>query len=321
MIKRYVQWLHTRWPAGKVERLPLVREDFSTNVPGLYVVGDVAGIPLLKFAADSGARAVRAIVGDASFWRRDESDSAVLDLAIVGGGVAGFSAALEARKHGVRFELFEVSEPFSTVVNFPKGKPIYTYPTEMTPVGELQFSEKSNVKEGLLEDLWDQTHRAGIQPRIARVPQVERRGSLLELVIPGGLNVRAHRVVVAIGRSGDFRKLGAAGENSDKVYNRLHDPNDFRGQDVLVVGGGDSALEASIALAAAGSRVTVSYRKPEFSRPKPENIEKLSELVTDANLDVHTHKPPSEGVAATVETFPKPRRQLPCIAERRGRYK
>ncbi len=94
-----------------------------------------------------------------------------------------------------------------------------------------------------------------------------------------------------------------------EVYHRLHDPNDFRGQDVLVVGGGDSALEASIALAAAGSRVTVSYRKPEFSRPKPENIEKLSELVTDANLDVHTHKPPSEGVAATVETFPKPRRQ------------
>ena len=284
MIKRYVRWLHTRWPAGKVERLPLVREDFSTNVPGLYVVGDVAGIPLLKFAADSGARAVRAIIGDPSFGRYDESDSDVLDLAIVGGGVAGFSTALEARKHGLRFELFEASEPFSTVVNFPKGKPIFTYPTEMTPVGELQFGEKSNVKEGLLDDLREQTRHADIQPRIARVERIERRGSWLELVIPGGQNVRAQRVVVAIGRSGDFRKLGAAGENLDKVYNRLHDPKDFRGQDVLVVGGGDSALEAASALAASGSRVTISYRKPEFSRAKPENVSKLNELVTDGSI-------------------------------------
>ena len=102
MIKRYTRWLHTQWPAGKVERLPIVKEDFSTNVPGLYVVGDVAGVPLLKFAADSGARAVRAIISDPSFKRHGDAD--VLDLAIVGGGEAGFSAALEAQEHGLRFE-------------------------------------------------------------------------------------------------------------------------------------------------------------------------------------------------------------------------
>ncbi len=278
MIKRYIRWLHTQWPAGKVERLPLVKEDFSTNVPGLYVVGDVAGIPLLKFAADSGARAVRAIIGDPLFGRRDKSDSDVLDLAIVGGGVSGFAAALEARKHGLRFELFEASEPFSTIGNFPKGKPIFTYPTEMRPAGELQFDEKSNVKEGLLDDLRDQTGRAGVQPCIGRVEQIRRGGSLLELVIPGGASVRARRVIVAIGRSGNFRKLNVPGEDLDKVFNRLHDPNDYHDRDVLVVGGGDSALEAAAALAAGGVNVILSYRKPEFARPKPENIETVRQL-------------------------------------------
>ena len=75
-------------------------------------------------------------------------------------------------------------------------------------------------------------------------------------------------MIVGIGRSGNFRKLGVPGEQLDKVFNRLHDPVDFCDKDVLVVGGGDSALEAAIAIAQCGGRVTVSYRKPEFSRPQ-----------------------------------------------------
>ena len=276
-ISRYAKWLHLRWPSGTVEKLPVVDENGATNVVGLYVVGDLTGIPLLKFSADTGTRVIRTIVDDDAFRKRDQSDD-TLDVVIVGGGVSGFAAALEAKKQGLRFKLFEAAEPFSTIVNFPKAKPIYTYPTDMTPAGDLQFHDKSDVKEGLLEDLREQTIDAGIEPVRARVEKVVRQGGRFEVAIPKGESVRAYRVVVAIGRSGNFRKLGVPGEELDKVYNRLHDPKDFCGKKVLVVGGGDSALETAIVLGACGSDVTVSYRKPEFARPKPENVERLNEL-------------------------------------------
>ncbi|MDP7348678.1 MAG: FAD-binding protein, partial [Phycisphaeraceae bacterium] len=152
-----------------MEKLPRTHEDGSTNVPGLYIVGDLTGVPLLKFSAHTGARAVQTIVTDPAFARRDTSNDQVLDVAIIGGGVSGFAAAREAQKHGLRFKLFEAAEPFSTIVNFPKAKPIFTYPTDMTPAGDLQFHEKAGVKEGLLEDLHDQTLRAGIEPVAARI--------------------------------------------------------------------------------------------------------------------------------------------------------
>jgi len=288
-IKAYTHWLHTRWPAGKPEKLPLVKEDGSTNVPGLYITGDLTGIPLLKFSAHTGAKAVQAIMAGSDFPGRNQSED-IVDIAIIGGGVSGFSAALEAKKAGLSFKLFEASEPFSTIENFPKGKPIFTYPTDMTPAGDLQFHEKSEQKEGLLEDLHEQTLAQGITPVNQRVSHVERKGKTFEVVIPDAENVKAHRVVVAIGRSGNFRKLGIPGEELDKIYNRLHDPKDFCGQDILVVGGGDSAMETAIALATCGSNVTLSYRKPEFSRPKPENLEMINELVADpdASIDVET---------------------------------
>jgi thioredoxin reductase/polyferredoxin len=274
-VVRYLDWLHLRWPAGTVEKLPEVHTDGSTRVPGLYVVGDLTGIPLLKLASDSGARAVQAIAADPAFASRPAVD-ATLDLVIVGAGVAGMAAALEARRLGLRFEVLEATEPFSTIVNFPKGKPIFTYPTGMTPAGELQFTERSAVKEGLVDELRETTLVRGLAPRIARAERVVRDGGRLVVHLEGGERLRAHRVIVAIGRSGNFRKLGVPGEERDKVSNRLHDPKDHGGQDVLVVGGGDSAVETAIALGDAGARVTLSYRRPQLSRPKPENVEKLA---------------------------------------------
>ncbi len=274
LVRRYLDWLHLRWPAGTVEKLPEVRPDGSTAVPGLYVVGDLTGVPLLKLASDGGARAVRTIAADPAFRSRATEDG-TLDLAIVGAGVAGMAAALEARRLGLRFEVLEASEPFSTILNFPKRKPIFTYPTDMTPAGELQFTARSSVKEGLVEELRETTLGRGISPRTARAERVAREGGRLVVHLAGGDTVRAHRVIVAIGRSGDFRRLGVPGEGLGKVSNRLHDPADHAGRDVLVVGGGDSAVEAALALAAAGARVTLSYRRTELARPKPENAERL----------------------------------------------
>lgn len=282
-LTRYMHWLHTRWPAGLVEKLPAVNPDGSTAVPGLYVVGDISGIPLLKFSSDTGARAVRTIQADPSFQKRDtntERDGMkVLDLVVIGAGVSGVAAAIKARKNDLDFELLEASEAFSTIVNFPKGKPIFTYPTDMTPAGDLQFGEKSAIKEGLIEELIGYLEQYEIQPKPIRAERIARKGGLLEVVNPNGENLLAHRVIVAIGRSGNYRKLGVQGEDLDKVYNRLHDPKDYCGKKVLVVGGGDSAMETAIALGSCGSDVTLSYRKPEFSRPKPENVQRLNELV------------------------------------------
>ncbi len=313
LAKRYTHWLHTRWPAGHVERLPETREDGSTSVPGLYIVGDITGIPLLKFSSHTGARAVQTIVADPDFQKRDRSASTgnntAYDLVIIGAGVAGMAAALEAKQQGLHFVIVEASEPFSTIVNFPKGKPIYTYPTDMTPAGQLQFSDAASVKEPLVAELREKTLGQGIEPLNAHADHVARKGKLLEVVLTKADNLLAHRVIVGIGRSGNFRKLGVLGENLDKVYNRLHDPKDYCGKDVLVVGGGDSAMETAIALATCGCKVTLSYRKPEFSRPKPENIEKLQALAANPNADVAVENPSSERVTTAAGRFMDEHRQ------------
>lgn len=277
VLARYTRWLHTRWPAGTVEPLPESRPDGTTAVEGVRIVGDLTGIPLLKFSSDTGARAAAAAAGELAVEARPP-DPDLLDLAIVGGGVSGIAAALEARRRGLRFAVFEAAEPFSTVANFPAGKPIFTFPSAMTPAGELQFRAEVHPKEELLSSLEAQRRAAGIEPLIARIERVERRDGALLLHAEGSAPIRARRVIVAIGRSGDHRRLGVPGEDSGKVYNRLFDPKDFAGRSALVVGGGDSALETAIALASAGARVTLSYRREEFARPKADNVEKVERL-------------------------------------------
>jgi thioredoxin reductase/Fe-S-cluster-containing hydrogenase component 2 len=302
LIRRYTRWLHTQWPAGEVEKLPAVGPDGSTNVPGVYVAGDLTGIPLLKFSAESGARVVQTIHADREFAAaRRQPVAGVVDLAIVGGGVAGMSAALEARRLGLDFVVLEAAEPFATIVNFPKQKPIYAYPSDMVPAGELRL--EAQVKESLLDELRRQTVEAGIVARPARAEQVRRKGRFLEVSIAGAEGVLARRVIVAIGRSGNFRKLGVPGEDLGKVFNRLHDPKDFCGEDVLVVGGGDSALETAIALAQCGANVTLSYRKAEFARPKPDNLARLAALRADPDATVDLETPVSERVTTSVGGF------------------
>ncbi|MEL7239181.1 MAG: NAD(P)-binding domain-containing protein, partial [Planctomycetota bacterium] len=289
-VKSYTHWLHTRWPAGKPEKLPIADDQGRTNVDGLYIVGDLTGVPLLKLSATAGVQAVRNIKGELGDTEPDED---VVDVAIIGGGTSGFAAALEAKKLGLKYVLLEASEPFSTIVNFPKGKPIFKYPTETPIEGDIELHEKSDIKEGLIEDLREQTVDQGLKWIKARATHIERSSGLLEVVLGGkpeqpegvSLNgtsfvleqerIKARRVVVGIGRSGNYRKLGVPGEKLDKVYNRMHDPADYCGSNVLVVGGGDSAMETAIALGKCGAHVTLSYRKPEFNRPKPENVEAL----------------------------------------------
>ena len=300
MISRYYQWLHGRWPAGSVEKFPVVGTDGETNIPGVRIVGDLSGVPLLKFSSDTGARAVQAILAEPDFAGKRGGD--VLDVAIIGAGVSGISAALEAARAGLSYRVFEATQTFSTVANFPKGKPIFTYPTDMTPAGGIQYSAADSVKEALLESMERQRKEAGIEVTPSHIERVEKNGAELIAHHSDKTTTRARRVIVAIGRSGNFRKLGVPGEDLDKVMNRLHDPKDFAGKNVVVVGGGDSAAEAAIALVACGSRVTLAYRGTELNRPKPENVEKLQALVANPSIEVAVQQPTSERVTTAANS-------------------
>ena len=273
LLGRYARWLHTGWPAGRVEPLPECDADGRTNVPGVFVCGDLTGVPLLKFALDSGVRAVRAIANEP----RSEAP-----LIILGAGVSGMAAALEARRLGLACVVYEASEPFATLVNFPRHKPIFTYPAAMTPAGELRVA--ATVKDELLDELLTQT--TGLEVQRGRAERIERRDGRLQVRFEDGATRAASHVLVAIGRSGDHRRLGVPGEELEKVTNRLHDAAEFRGRDVLVAGGGDSALEAAQALVRAGARVTLVHRGREFARARAENAAAVQELARAGRLDL-----------------------------------
>ena len=170
----------------------------------------------------------------------------------------------------------------------------------MSHRGELRFDEE--VKEPLVDALDAQLEQAGVQPVHARVNSIGRQGKQLSIKLSeqsDGANLelhsehtlRAHNVVIAIGRSGDYRRLNIPGEELPKVSNRLHDAKEFAGKQVTVVGGCDSALETAIALTIAGADVTLSYRGAEFARAKPANVEKINELLANPSAPVGLEQP------------------------------
>ncbi|MFP4229287.1 MAG: NAD(P)-binding domain-containing protein, partial [Salinivenus sp.] len=270
-LQRYADWLHLQWPAGTVEQLPRVDEHFRTNVDGVYVVGDLAGVPLLKFSVDGGVNAVRDIVRQE---RVADPQAEAYDVVILGAGASGMAAAREAEEKGLSYCVLEARRRFATIHDFQKEKPIYTYPNDMTPAGDLQVT--ADVREALIEELEAQTQ--DIPVRHAEAHRIDRRSKGLEVVTADEERIAASNVVVAIGRSGNFRDLEVPGGDKDHVHHRLYDPTRCAGEDVVVIGGGDSAAEAAIALVEAGARVTLSYRRSEFVRPKEENAERLREL-------------------------------------------
>lgn len=293
-LQTYAHWLHLRWPAGVPEALPEVGHNGVTKVHGIRIAGDLRGIPLLKFAADSGAKAVQEFINEGAFVK---STTDRLDLAIIGGGVAGLSAALEAQKAGLEFKVYESTEAFSTIVNFTNGKPIFTYPTKMQPSGYLKLS--AEVKEDLLAELRSQAESENISFQIQHVDRIEREKSGLVVHFEDNTCIKARRVLLCTGRSGDYKQLNVPGEHLDKVHNRLFDPNDYQQKNVLVIGGGDSALEAANSLYEAGAEVTLSYRGREFSRPKPENIEKTLSLGFDLLFSTQVKRIKPESVELT----------------------
>ncbi len=284
LISKYFNWLQKDVPTGEVEKYPQIDEHGETSVKGIYIVGDLTGIPLLKLAAESGTKLIKYLENNEAFKKLRESnnDAEVYDLIIVGAGPAGLSAGIEAAKYNLKFKILESAQKFNTIVNFPKGKPIIAAPDDYEQQSELKI--RDGIKESLLEELEQQI--ANIDLPVLEgvmVERIEKKNNHFELITKKE-NYKALRVVLAIGKSGNARMLKVPGENLPKVYNRLFDPADAKGQKVLVVGGGDSALETAIATAEYAESVTVSYRKPAFSRAKEGNVNKLNRLVEQGKV-------------------------------------
>ncbi|NNL22304.1 MAG: NAD(P)-binding domain-containing protein [Ignavibacteriaceae bacterium] len=284
IISKYFHWLQKDNPTGEVERYPEIDEKGKTSLKGIYIAGDLTGIPLLKLAAEGGKNTVDTILKDENFSKAQEQkiDKNIYDLMIVGAGPAGISAGIEASKQNLKFKILEATQQFSTIINFPKGKPIYAEPDDYNQQSDLKI--KDGTKESLLDELSKQVEGTDLPvEEDALVEKIEKKGDHLELITPKK-NYKALRVILAIGKSGNARTLDVPGEEIPKVFNRLFDPADAEGHDVLVVGGGDSALETAIATAEYANSVKISYRKPDFSRPKEGNVEKLEQLISTGKI-------------------------------------
>lgn len=303
MLATYRRWLHAQWPAGTVEPLPQSGPVGVTAIPGVRIIGDLAGMPLLKPSAASGASAIKLILADKGF--RASSDIEVLDVAIVGAGVAGIAAAIEAQRAGLRFAIYDATRAFATIADIPRRMEIHTYPTGVGPDGGLQFTATN--KAGLFAEVESQRVAAGIEPILSQIERVERKGRECLLHHADKSVTRAQHVLVAIGRQGIHRTLDCPGGHLDKVQTRLYDPQEFARKQVLVVGGGNAAVEAAVALATCGARVMLSHRQAVLSKPSQENLDKLHALEHDPSADVHIEHPVSPYVTtATMKTMKSP---------------
>jgi thioredoxin reductase (NADPH) len=244
--------------------IPMVKPNFETNVPGLFIAGELGGMGLIRKAVEQGRQAVDSIA-------RLKGSGQPHDVVIVGAGPAGISASLAAKEKNLRFVTVEQEESFGgTVYHYPRNKVVMTAPVQLPIIGKMSFGEVS--KERLLEFWKGVVRRTGLKINFhERMESLKPDGQGF-VVKTSRQQYRTRAVLLTIGRRGTPRKLGVKGEELPKVVYRLIDPEQYRGQHVLIVGGGDSALEAAIACAdEPGTRVTLSYRGDAFSRVKQKN--------------------------------------------------
>lgn len=257
------------------EDIPFTNEHHETNVPGLYVVGELGGLSLIRNAVKQGQAAVNQIASDL------ETDSAkqAKDVIIVGAGPAGLSAALTAIQHRLDYLILDQYDPGGTILQYPRRKLVMTQIVNIPLYGRLKKPEFS--KEELL-DIWKQiieNYKINIKTG-TKISQVVKVNGTFEVVTSRG-HFQARKVVLAMGRRGTPRKLGVPGEDKSKVAYQLIDAGSYQNQNILVVGGGDSAIEAAVGLARQpGNNVTISYRKEKFFRIKQKNEQRISELIT-----------------------------------------
>jgi thioredoxin reductase len=284
-------------------RVPMVKEDFQTNINGIFIAGELSGMGLIKTAINEGRLAVDSIrrqLEESGAWKAPSFDphgpggngnggvraaEKPYDLIIVGAGPAGLSAALTAQQHGLDYLTLEQGEIASTIRNYPRHKFLMAEPIEMPLYGNLYVGD--GTKEALLR-VWEAiVANTGVRIHTnERVDSICREEEGLRVETGKGA-YRTKHVVLALGKRGTPRKLGAPGEDLGKVAYRLIEADDYNGRDILVVGGGDSAIEAALALSKASkNRVTLSYRNKSFDRARERNRKMLEEAEEQKRISI-----------------------------------
>jgi thioredoxin reductase (NADPH) len=257
--------------------IPVLKPTFESNVPGIYVAGELGGMGLIKNALTQGQQALEAIA------KAGVKSPGALDVLIVGAGPAGLAASLAAKKMGMSYETVEQDALGGAVFQYPRGKLVMTAPVILPIVGKVQF--RNTPKEELLK-FWTQAC-TGNGLKISykeRVESMVRKDGAFHVKTSTQQFV-ASSVLLAIGRRGTPRKLGVPGEELPKVVYRLIDPEQYRGQKVIVVGGGDSALEAAASIAELGdTEVCLSYRGEAFQRAKQRNRQRVDQASAKGQL-------------------------------------
>ena len=281
-IKNRVATIFTS--ANMQERRPALKAHMETNVPGVFVIGDLAGAPVIKLAMDQGFEVIEHIASLADARTQDPN---IYDLLIAGAGAAGLNAALAAKDRGLRTLVLEKSKLANTIENFPEGKWVYAEPDQIPPKGKLWLDGAR--KEDLIAR-WGQIVRDN-----ALDVRTEEGLKKLEKLPQGGFRAlsekseyQARRVLIATGQRGNPRKLGVPGEDRENVYHQLYSPRHYHQEDILVVGGGNSAVEAALVLSEQNC-VRLSYRGDEFARLFKDNERKLQEAVAAKKIELLLH--------------------------------
>lgn len=260
--------------------IPQVSPEFETNVPGIFIAGELGGMGLIRKTTQQGIQAIEVIA-------KRKSAGAPIDVVIIGAGPAGIAASLAAKDKKLKYVTVEQEDALGgTVYHYPRNKLTMTAPVKLPIVGTIKMFE---IRKEELLNIWNRvTKQADIKINFfERMEKITPRDGGGFKVQTSKATYETNHVLLAIGRRGTPRKLGAPGEEQHKVVYRLIDAEQYRGMHVLVVGGGDSALEAAISIAEeAGSTVTLSYRSEAFGRVKEKNRILLQEAEAAKKLTV-----------------------------------
>ena len=266
--------------------VPILSHEQETTRPGVFVAGELSGLALIRNAVEQGQSVTRTIAERLRHAPPHPADAEIADLLVVGAGPAGVAAALAARELDLDAVVIDQAADLGgTILHFPRRKMVLTRPVSLPGGAELAREEYS--KEELLDLLRGQIAERRLVVRFGeRLESLDGRAGDFVVTTSGGAH-RARFVLLALGRRGTPRKLGVAGEERAKVMYQLRDAESYRGQKLLVVGGGDSAIEAAVGLARqAGNRVTLSYRKKSFHRVKQKNQSAIESMSKRNKLDV-----------------------------------
>ena len=260
--------------------LPHVNQNFETNVKGIYIAGELGGMGLIKNSVEQGQQAVDSVVKSKKI-----NKEGILDLVIVGSGPAGISASLAAKKHSLTAITLEQDSLGGTVYTFPRAKVVMTSPMNLPLHGKVKLHNTS--KDELLQ-LWKKVIKEN-NLEIIENTKVENitplKDNTFKVSTNTGNEYISSNVILAIGRRGSPRKLGVPGEDNQKVAYRLLEPEIIKNKKVLVVGGGDSAIESALLLKNE-NEVTLSYRNDKFSRLKPKNKENILLAEEDKSINI-----------------------------------